>query len=65
MNKENNSNLTSENIRMWKLNYQYNTREKFVEFLKDNSLGGPTTVFKDNDPLNDIEENTGVNFPGN
>ena len=50
---------------MWKLNYQYNTREKFVEFLKDNSLGGPTTVFKDNDPLNDIEENTGVNFPGN
>lgn len=57
--------LADSNIRFWKCNYQYNTREKIAEFLKEHNIGGVSTHFTETqNPDQDIEENTGVSFPG-
>ena len=50
-------------IRLWKCNYQYNTRDKFVDFLKQNNITKDLITFKEQGG-DDIEENTGVSFPG-
>jgi len=58
-------NLTDDSIRLWKANMTYYTVEKMAEFLKLNSIGGPNTKLEVNDPATpDIENNTGVEFPG-
>lgn len=57
--------LTEDSIRIWKSNMTYYTVEKMVEFLRSNHIGGPNTQILANDPENpDIENNTGVEFPG-
>ena len=58
-------NLTDDSIRLWKANMTYYTIEKMAEFLKLNSIGGPNTKLEVNDTETpDIENNTGVEFPG-
>ena len=50
----------------------YSNHDKFVEFLKEKNLGirdgQDITKFEDNGPYaatnDDIEVNTGINFPG-
>ena len=57
--------LTEDSIRIWKSNMTYYTVEKMVEFLRSNHIGGLNTQILANDPENpDIENNTGVEFPG-
>jgi hypothetical protein len=65
LNEHEGKNLTETSLRIWKCNYQYNNRDKMVEFLKEHKIGGPNTPYSglpNKDP--DIEENTGVAFPG-
>ena len=40
LNLENDRQLTVDDIRLWKINYQYNSRDKMVGFLKDHRIGG-------------------------
>ncbi len=43
----------------------YYTVEKMAEYLTNNQIGGPNTKVELDDPENpDIENNTGVEFPG-
>jgi hypothetical protein len=65
LNQQEGRNLSESSLRIWKCNYQYNSRDKVVDFLKQNLIGGPDTPFSESpnkDP--DIEENTGIPFPG-
>ena len=57
--------LTEDSVRIWKSSSTYYTIEKMVEFLRANHIGGPNTQIIPNDPeYPDIENNTGVEFPG-
>lgn len=53
-------------VRLWKAGYNYTNKEKLADFLKEHRIGGPETIFKSQDENQDkdIEENTGVSFPG-
>lgn len=52
-----------DNLRIWKCNYYYSSVDRFSEFLKEHSIGGVNTQFRENENP-DIDENTGVSFPG-
>lgn len=56
--------ITAEDLRLWKTNFSYNTRDKLADFIKEQKIGGPETKFVDQNNDVDIEENTGVSFPG-
>ena len=57
--------LTEDSVRLWKANMSYYTVEKMAEYLAKNHIGGPNTKVEADDPQNpDIENNTGVEFPG-
>lgn len=58
-------NLTDDSIRIWKSNSHYTKPDNFADFLKNRHIGGPDTEIKSNDSQTpEIEENTGVDFPG-
>jgi hypothetical protein len=57
--------LSEDSIRLWKGSMSYYTPEKIANFLKLNQIGGPNTKIELDDIENpDIENNTGVDFPG-
>jgi hypothetical protein len=57
--------LTEDHVRLWKCHMNYHKPSAFAEFLRLNHLGGPETKYLENNPaLPEIDENTGVEFPG-
>lgn len=57
--------MSEKHLRVWKCNYSYNSPDKFKEFLKENHLGvGEEIKMKEANSDADLEENSGVNFPG-
>lgn len=56
--------LTKEHVRFWKANYNYSRKDKLIEFLQKNHIGGPETKFITEETDPDIVENAGVDFPG-
>lgn len=60
--------IEKQSIRLWKANPSYSRVERFGDFIKQHDLDHPETLNKlktqnvQSDP--DIEENTGVEFPG-
>lgn len=58
-------NFTDDSIRIWKSNTHYTKPENFADFLKNRHIGGPDTEIKSDDSQTpEIEENTGIDFPG-
>ena len=58
-------NLTSERVRLWKSNMTYTKPSNIADLLSRNKIGGPETEIKTDDiQTPEIEENTGVDFPG-
>lgn len=58
-------NLTYDKIRLWKSNMSTSNPKELAEFFRKKNIGGPQTEIKTNDAQTpEIEENTGVDFPG-
>lgn len=58
-------NLTVDQVRFWKSNNSFTKPAQIASYLRTNKIGGAETIFKENDVNTpDIEENTGVEFPG-
>ena len=52
-------------MRFWKSNSSFTKPAQIASYLRTNKIGGAETIFKENDVNTpDIEENTGVEFPG-
>lgn len=56
---------SSNDLRFWKPTANYSKPKAVAQFLKEKMIGGPDTEFQVDDiNIPDIEENTGVEFPG-
>jgi hypothetical protein len=52
-------------LRVWKCNYSSNTRDKFRDYLLEKEVrGGPHMAIQAPEKDSQVEENSGVNFPG-
>lgn len=53
-----------DSIRLWKCNFNCNTRDKLSDYLKQNDVSADKIEIKPSDPNEEIEQNSGFSFPG-
>jgi hypothetical protein len=58
------NNSKADNIRLWKCSYNYNSREKLSDYFVKHKLSADEISIDSSDQDGDIQENSGVSFPG-